>query len=101
MKNNFSAHFLLQELENLACQLGIEVHYENLSDEELSLHSGACKLFGRSLIIIDARCPIFVKAQLLARELGKYDLENFYIVPRVREYIALHSSGLEKNLPQI
>jgi len=101
MKSNFSAHFLLQELENLASQLGIEVRYENLRDEELSFHSGACKLFSRSLIIIDARCLASARSRLLARELSKYDLENFYIVPRVREYIALHSSGLEKNLPQI
>ncbi len=99
MRNNFSASFLLQQLESLAFQLGIEMRYENLADEELTLHSGACKLFNRSLIVIDARCPTLERARLLARELGKYDLENFYILPFVREFIYLHSSGLEKNLP--
>lgn len=99
MKNSFSYFFLLQQLEDLAEQLGVEVRYENLADEELSLHSGACKLFSRSLIVIDSRCPIPERARLLAWELSKHDLENFYILPRVREFISLHSSALEKNLP--
>ena len=99
MKNDYYSFFLLQQLESLAFQLGIEVRYENLADEELTLHSGACKLFSRSLIIIDSRYPAWERAKLLAQELAKYDLENFYILPRVREFIFLHSSALEKNLP--
>lgn len=94
-----SSLFLLQQLESIASQLGIEVRYENLADEELTFHGGACKLFSRSLIVIDSRLPIWERARLLAQELGKYDLENFYILPRVREFISLHSSVFEKNLP--
>lgn len=99
MPANFSFFSLLQELENIATQLNIEVRYENLADEELSLHSGSCQLFGRPLIVIDSRCSISEKARLLAHELSKYDLEDFYILPLVREFIALQSSALEKNLP--
>lgn len=99
MNDNFSSSFLLQQLENIASQLEIEVRYENLADEELTLHGGACKLLNRALIIIDSRLPSCERAKLLAQELGKYDLENFYILPRVREFIFLYSSTLEKNLP--
>jgi len=53
MDQNISDTSLLQHLEALALQLNIEVRYENLSDEEIPIHSGGYGLSGRSLIIID------------------------------------------------
>ena len=91
---------LLQHLENIASQLEIEVRYENLADEEMSIHSGGCMLQGRNLIIIDARLPSVEQARILARELSRYDLEDFYLLPRVREFILLHSLPREKKRPQ-
>lgn len=76
MNPNFSDIYLLQHLENIASQLGIEVRYENLSDEEFSVHSGGCKLSGRNLIIIDTRHPTQERAKILGRELSGYDLED-------------------------
>ena len=89
---------LLQHLEGLAAQLEIEVRYENLADDEITIHSGGCKLLDRNLILIDLQQPLVERARLLARELSRYDLENFYILPRVREFI--QASSREKNLPQ-
>jgi len=91
---------LLQHLENIATQLAIEVRYESLSDEEFSVHSGGCRLQGRNLIIVDIRFSTVERAQILARELSRYNLEDLYILPRVREYILLQSLPREKNLPQ-
>lgn len=91
---------LLQHLESIARQLEIEVRYENLSDDEISVHSGGCKVLGRNFILIDSRRSPFERAQIMARELAKYELEDLYILPRVREFISLQSSPLEKNLPQ-
>jgi len=91
---------LLQHLEGIARQLEIEIRYENLSDDEISVHSGGCKVLGHHFILIDSRCSPFERAQILARELAKYELEDLYILPRVREFISLQSSPLEKNLPQ-
>ena len=90
---------LLQHLEGLAAQLGIEVRYENLSDEEFSIHSGGCKLLGRSLILINLHLPPLDCARILARELSKYELEDFYLLPRVREFILIQALPREKNLP--
>jgi hypothetical protein len=100
MPSDLSDTSLLQHLESIASQLGIDVRYENLSDEELSIHSGGCKFGGQNLIIIDIRRPMEERAQILAGELSKFDLEDFYILPRVREFIFLQSSPREKNLPQ-
>jgi hypothetical protein len=90
--------FLLQELESLAARLEIDVRYESLADDELTIHSGGCKVLDRKLIIIDKNQPIAERALLLARELSRYDLEDFYLLPRVREFI--QASSREKNLPQ-
>jgi len=89
---------ILQHLETLAAQLEIEVRYENLADDEVTIHSGGCKLQNRNLILIDRHRPLAERARLLACELSRYDLENFYILPRVRDFI--QASSREKNLPQ-
>jgi hypothetical protein len=98
MDHEFSESLLLQHLEGLAARLGIEVRYENLADDEVTIHSGGCKLLGRNLILIDRQQPPAECARILARELSRYDLENLYILPRVREFI--QTSSREKNLPQ-
>jgi len=98
MDHEFSESLLLQHLEGLAAQLGIEVRYENLADDEITIHSGGCKLLDRNLILIDRHQPPAECARILARELSRYDLENLYILPRVREFI--QTSSREKNLPQ-
>jgi len=98
MHHEFSDSLLLQHLEGLAAQLGIEVRYENLADDEVTIHSGGCKLLDRNLILIDRQQPPAECARILARELSRYDLENLYILPRVREFI--QTSSREKNLPQ-
>ncbi len=100
MEGDASETFLPQQLENLAGQLEIEVRYESLADEEISIHSGGCRLSGRNLIIIDLHLPLAERARILARELSHYDLEGFYLLPRVREFILLQTSPREKNLPQ-
>ena len=100
MEVNPSESFLLQHLENLAGQLEIEIRYESLADDELPIHSGGCRLLGRNLIIIDLHLPLEKRAQILARELSRYDLEALYLLPRVREFILLQASPREKNLPQ-
>jgi len=91
---------LLQHLEGIARQLEIEIRYESLFDDEVSVHSGGCQVRGRHLILIDSCRSPFERARVLARELAKFELEDLYILPRIREFIGLQSSPREKNLPQ-
>lgn len=100
MNPELSISYILQSLEGLAAQLEIEVRYEALADEEISVQSGGCRVLGRNLIILDDRLALEQQARILARELSRYDLENLYVLPRVREYILIHSASREKNLPQ-
>ncbi len=91
---------LLQHLENLAAQLGIEVRYESLADDELSIQSGGCKVLGKTLILIEKFRAPRERAQVLARELSKCDLEDLYLLPRVRDFIDLQAPPREKKRPQ-
>jgi hypothetical protein len=98
MEEELSDSLLLQHLESLAARLEVEVRYETLADDEITIHSGGCRVLDRNLILIDRQQPLVERARLLARELSRYDLENFYILPRVRDFI--QASSREKNLPQ-
>ena len=100
MSSSLSESSLLQLLEGVASQLEIEVRYESLDDEEFSVHSGGCRLLGRSLILIDIHRAPLERARVLARELSRHDLEDLYVLPAVRDFILLQSSPREKNLPQ-
>lgn len=91
---------LLQHLESLAAQLGIEVRYEDLTDDELSIQSGGCKILGKTLILIEKLRTPRERARILARELSKCDLEDLYLLPRVREFIDLQAPPREKKRPQ-
>ncbi len=101
MDDPFSETSLLRHLEDLAARLELEIRYESLTDEEVSIHSGGCKVSGRNMVLLDIHlCPL-ERARVLARELSRYDLENVYLLPRIREFIQLQGSSREKNLPQI
>ena len=100
MFSDLSDTLLLQHLENLAAQLGIQVRYEDLADDELSIQSGGCKVLGKTLILIEKLRSPREQAQILARELSRFDLEDRYVLPRVRDFIALQAPPREKKRPQ-
>src|SRR3972149_3647095 len=56
---------LLQHLEGIARQLEIEIRYESLFDDEVSVHSGGCQVRGRHLILIDSYRSTFERARVL------------------------------------
>ncbi len=99
MVQDFPDISLLRHLEGVADQLGIEVRYEDLADDEFSVSSGGCKLSGRNLILIHLHLTPCQRARILGRELSRHPLENLYILPRVREFILLQTRSREKNLP--
>jgi hypothetical protein len=101
MDDGFSETSLLRHLEDLAARLELEIRYEDLRDDEVPIHSGGCRLSGRTLVLIDVHLPPLERSRILARELCRYDLEDLYLLPRIREFIQLQGSPREKNLPQI
>jgi hypothetical protein len=73
---------LLQELETLAAQLGVELRYE-----ELESQGGLCRYGGKLCLIASRHLPLAGRIHLLSRELGRLPLEGVFLRPSVRELL--------------
>ena len=73
----------LAELEQVALALSIKVSYEDLKTSR----GGSCRVMETRRIIINKHLLAGEKANLLARELGGFDLKGLDIPDRVRKKI--------------
>ncbi len=78
---------LLSALEAVAEQLRIPVTYAAIATEELAGQGGLCVLHGERRIIIERSLNIRQKARLLAAGLARFDLEDVFLLPAVRQAI--------------
>jgi len=77
---------LLQEYEALADQLGIRVFRVDLDGRP----GGLCTVRGEHRMILDRSLEVCTQAEIFARELARFPLDDLYIVPTVRERIDAH-----------
>lgn len=82
---------LLAVMEDAAARTGIEVRYENLSDDEVTISSGLCYIRRKPSLIIDKRLTARQKWKILAKELADVDTQSVYLPPIARKII----EGLE------
>ncbi len=75
----------LVDLENIATALAIKVSYENIKTSK----GGSCRVMETRRIIINKHLQNSDKINLLARELGNFDLVGLDIPDNVRRKIAL------------
>jgi hypothetical protein len=80
-------HTALSQLEGLAYQLGIQIRYEKIVEDELTSAGGLCRLKGESVIIINSRATTKDKIKTLGKALKNFDLSNVYIRPAIRELL--------------
>ena len=76
----------LEELEALAKKLEVTVGYESFSGEGMG-PGGLCKVKGKWRVIIDRRNADNERVVVLARALGRFDLEDHFVSPALRELI--------------
>jgi len=78
---------VLQELEELAGRIGIEIRYERMG----TLSGGLCRIHDGRVILINKYLSMASKVELLAIELSREreKLENVYILPEIRELLDL------------
>jgi len=74
----------LADLEQIAQALSIKVSYDDLK----STKGGSCRVMETRRIIINKRLQTSEKLNLLARELGNFDLSGLDIPDRVRKKIS-------------
>jgi len=78
---------LLQSLVELAEKLSVRVIFRNLKDDEFVIKSGMCSIKGDTLIIIDSRVSLEEKVKTLCQELKKFNLDNIFISPAMRDIL--------------
>lgn len=80
----------LQAFETLAQTLGVKVRYD-----KGDFKSALCRVENENLIIIQKDIPTAKKIQVFASEFSKFDLENIYIVPALRNILQNKTSPEE------
>ena len=73
---------LIEELQSVAGQLGIQVRYEKGDFE-----GGYCILHERKLMLVNRRLLPQRRASVLAAALREIGLDNVYLKPAVRAFI--------------
>lgn len=73
---------ILQELENIFDKLGITIRYERGN-----FVGGLCRLKEDKIVILNRKLPVKKKILLLSQELSRFDIEEFFILPAVKEVI--------------
>ena len=77
---------LFDELVGVAAKLGAEVRLEAFSIAAAS-GGGLCTLGGRALILIDQHAPASTRVEVLARALGRLEVDTVYMTPEARETV--------------
>ncbi|UCD83418.1 MAG: hypothetical protein JSU92_08850 [Deltaproteobacteria bacterium] len=78
---------ILEHLEEIARKKSIIIRYEKLDNGELVIRSGGCRVKGSEYIMVDNKLPPREKIEVIAKELGKRNLNDIYMLPLIREII--------------
>ena len=86
---------IYQELKDLAEKLEITVSEQNFRTTGIKVKSGACRVKGRNLYIMDKHKSVHKKIKLLASHLAQIPHENVFIVPAVRDLLEKQSKTID------
>ena len=81
---------LLNQLEDLAENLGILVRDENINIEESSSSGGLCRIEEEFVLILNSKATVKEKNQVMINALQQFDLSDIYIKPVIRELLEGH-----------
>ncbi len=82
-------------LEALLGRLGIRVRCELFDVRvfgDLNVRTGLCLIRGQPVVLVDARSSMVERVSVLAQVLSGFDIESFYVAPRLRSTIASHAA---------
>ncbi len=87
---------IYQQLIELAEKLRITVSEKNLRQVGLRVRSGLCKVHGETIFVMDKKERLSKKIELLAECLARYPMDDYYLVPALREVIEKNRSEPEE-----
>jgi hypothetical protein len=82
---------LLNQLEELAGKLGIEIRYGNIGVEESHRTGGLCRVQGKYFLIMHSHLTAKEKIGIIIKTLKGFETEAVYVMPVIREL--LNKSG--------
>jgi hypothetical protein len=77
----------LEQLEEAARSLGIEVRYEPFKGETSLSPGGLCRLKGNYLLIVNNRATLSERISAIASAVNRFDLSGTYLRPGLREFL--------------
>lgn len=80
-------HIALDQLEALAYNLGIEIRYEKIPQDDVTIAGGRYRLKGKNVVVIDSRATTKDRIRILVQALKPFDLADVYIRPALRELL--------------
>lgn len=80
-------HIALDQLEVLADGLGIEIRYEKIPQDDVTIAGGRYRLKGKNVVVIDSRATTKDRVRILVQALKPFDLADIYIRPALRELL--------------
>jgi hypothetical protein len=80
-------HIAMDQLEALAYGLGIEVRYEKIPQDDVTISGGLYRLKGKNVIVIDSRAKAKDRIRTLVQALKPFNLNDVYIRPALRELL--------------
>lgn len=78
---------ILEQLEEVARGLGMEVRYEAMKGESSFSPGGLCRLQGNYLLIINSRASLGERIRAMAQAVNRFDLSQVYLLPGLRELL--------------
>ena len=76
----------INEFENLAQRLGIEIRYLDGGP------SGLCTVKGNRVMFIDRTLDKYTQLELFVRDFKTLDLEEFFVVPVIRKLLGMEGA---------
>ena len=83
---------LLDTLEDVARQVGVEVVHDHIRDEGFMSRGGSCRLRDRWMILLDRKMATSDKVDLLATELRRWPIDGVFVPPAIRHLLEPRSA---------
>ena len=84
---DLQSHARFKDLEAAAEKLSIQIETCDLSDKEIPVRSGHCKVEGQDRIYLDKNLSLPRQIEIILEVLAKFDLESIYVSAWIREQL--------------
>jgi hypothetical protein len=84
---------LINQLEELAGKLGIEIRYGNIPGEESHRMGGLCRVNGKYVLIMHSRLTVKEKIGVITKTLKGFEMDDVFVIPFIRELLDKPVSG--------